>query len=420
MRVLWSANTMPPAVAEKIGIHSMHSISWVTAMASEISKIRDIRLAIAVPGNVKALKSCIFEEIDYYIMPIDSDEMIWNSIIQEFKPDVIHAYGTEMQHNLSLIEHYVDKLPIIISLQGILTEYQKYYYAGIPLKDILKNITISDILLKRSIFDGKKRFIKQSAIERRMLKKVLYVEGRSSWDNAISWGINPNLQYFHCPRMIRSSFYEHKWNSNSIDKHSIFVTQGDYPIKGIHFVLEALSIVKEFYPDVKLYIAGKNIVERKTVKQKLTTPGYIKYIGKIIKDLNIAENIVFTGYLDEKQMSNLMCETSLYINSSSIENAPNSLAEAMILGMPCIASFAGGNSEMLNDGECGYIYRYNEPEVLAKLIISVFEDKETAQNKAQLARTIAMKRHNPELLVDKIVGIYKEVISDFQNRNDKV
>ena len=61
---------------------------------------------------------------------------------------------------------------------------------------------------------------------------------------------------------------------------------------------------------------------------------------------------------------------STVFGPSSIENSPNSLGEAQLLGVPCIASDVGGVTDMIPNKECGIIYRFEEVELLAKHIPS--------------------------------------------------
>jgi glycosyltransferase involved in cell wall biosynthesis len=327
---------------------------------------------------------------------------------------VIDAYGTEKRHNLMLIEKYRDTVPIVISLQGIITAYEKYYYAGIPMKDILLNYTIGNFLLKNGIIRGRRNFRKQVPYEQRMLRGVRYVEGRSDWDRAVSMDINPELKYYHCPRMVRSPFYDYTWTPEGCEKHSILVHQADYPIKGLHMVLEAMEKVRRQYPDVKLYVAGRDYSYRPTLRKKVGKSGYVQYLEKKIRKYGLRENIVFTGTLDANAMAEKLSAVNVCISPSSIENAPNALAEAMLVGTPAIASYVGGNADMLEQGRCGWLYRFDEPEVLAQRICHVFAHMDEAEEKSLAARTVARQRHDPEELVRKIQRIYSDIVEDFQ------
>ena len=343
----------------------------------------------------------------------------WQEVISDFAPDIIHAYGTERQHNVSLIECVNKRIPILVSLQGIIAEYEKHYYGGISRHTILRYYTMGDVLLRQGIFEGKKQFARQKKLESYILKNVSYVEGRSDWDRVMSEQINPHRKYYSCPRMIRAPFFRFSWDKTCAEPHTIFVHQGGYPIKGLHFMMEALGILKKKYPDVKLYISGTDFLKKLTFKHKLTEPGYMKYIKHLIKTMDLSDNIVFTGYLNASDMAQKLSRVSACVVPSVIENAPNSLAEGMIVGTPCIASYAGGSPEMLDGGLGGYLYRYNESAMLADRISYVFENPVDVQKKSCYAKKLAWERHDPDTLEKTIMNIYHDVITDFIGKRNE-
>lgn len=419
MRILWTVNTVPQRIARELNTRSFHAISWVEAMSSKLALRDDLKLAIAFVADVSDLYSKEVDGILYYVLPKNMPfELKWKQILEEFCPDIIHAYGTEREHNLSLIKVCKD-IPIIISLQGLITEYTKRYYGGLSLGKIIRYYTLRDVVFRDGLISAKKKFAAQCKIERLILNSVSYVEGRSDWDRAMSYKINQKLKYYYCPRMIRNPFFQYRWNYEECNKHSLFVHQGTYPIKGFHVILEAVSILKKKYPDIRIYVSGNNTFELGTLRKKLGITGYVKMIRKIIRRNDLSENIVFTGYLEADKLAQKMLEASICVIPSAIENAPNALAEAMILGMPVIASYVGGNAHMLNDGECGLLYRYDEPEVLALRIETLFEQKSIAMRLSENAYRVARERHDPEKLEKQLLKIYDDVISDFK-RSDRV
>lgn len=412
MKILWTVNTVPPGVALSLGVRSTHAISWVESMGEKIKHLH--RLAIAAPGTDRELHKVEHQGITYYILPADCEKTdYWGRVLDDFQPDIIHTYGTEKRHNVLLIEKYGAQIPIVISLQGIITAYQKYYHAGMTMKEILFNYTIGNFLLGNGIIRGRRNFARQAVYEQRMLRGVRYVEGRSDWDRAVSLDINPELKYYHCPRMIRSPFFEYRWAGERCEPHSILVHQADYPIKGLHIMLDALAKLRRKYPDVKLYIAGRNNFQRKTWKKKLAKSGYVQFIEKKIRQYDLWAHIEFTGMLDANAMAEKLSRIHVCVIPSSIENAPNALAEAMVVGTPSVASYVGGNADMLNQGECGWLYRYDEPAMLADRISHIFDHPEAAQQKADRALQVARHRHDPDCLPQRLTDIYCRIIQDF-------
>jgi len=413
MRVLWSINNLVPDIAKKIGIQPGHAISWIDAMSKQLLLQTDVQLAMATVWNVEHLQRYEFDGIVYYIFPRkDIKHDYWGDIIYDFKPDVIHAYGTELPHNVKLLENH-NEVPILVSLQGILTEYARHYYGGIDFSTMLRYTHFKDFLLPTGFFSGKKDFLKRSKSEQRILSIAKYVEGRSTWDKVAALKINPHLKYFYLPRMIREPFYEkNQWDINNIERHTLLVHQGGYPIKGLHFMLQALAMLKPMYPDIKLYIAGNNIFQRKGWKSRLRQHSYLDYLKDLIKELGVEENIQYTGTLNADQMAEKLSMVHVSVLPSAIENSPNSIAEAQLVGTPCVASFVGGNMDMITHKETGLLYCFNEPNMLAEYVRELFESDTTAMSISERSREAAHKRHERTILVKNLLAIYEEILAN--------
>ena len=83
---------------------------------------------------------------------------------------------------------------VVISIQGLVSEYAYHYFAYLPSK-IVNRYTLRD-LIKGNIRKGRKIFEKRGILEKEALEKVNYVIGRTDWDRACSWDINPNIKYY--------------------------------------------------------------------------------------------------------------------------------------------------------------------------------------------------------------------------------
>ncbi len=417
IKVLWTVNTFNSKVSKMFEIKSSHSISWVEAMSERIKDDKRVQISIATVGNVNDIKYKQLDGIEYYLVPNVSGTYYWKKIFEIIKPDIIHEYGTEKSHNIYVSQAAKD-IPIVVSLQGLLSEYQHHYYAGIDFHTMLRYTPIRDIIRPSGFFSGKRDFIKRSKIEKEILLKTKYVEGRSTWDRVSALNINSNLKYYFCPRMLRRPFYEcTKWDINKIDNHTVFISQGNYPIKGVHFVFMAVQKLVDKYPDIRIVVTGNDMFEKMKGIQRHFRTGYQRYLFDLAKKTGVLDRIEYVGFKNADEMAELLKKTHVAVIPSSIENAPNSLAEAMLVGTPCIASFVGGNMDMLKHDEEGYLYCYNEPNMLAEYIDRIFLSVELANKFSNNARLTALKRHDPNELVDKLINIYNSIISNEQQEH---
>lgn len=238
------------------------------------------------------------------------------------------------------------------------------------------NLTFRDII-RGSILKGQKQFKQRAAYEIEMIKEAKHIIGRTSWDRARTWAINPCAEYHFCNETLRPEFYDgSKWNYNKCNKHTIFLSQAGYPIKGLHQVLKAMPIILRHYPDASIRVAGGDITKCSTLSEKLRLSGYGKYIKKLIKKVGMEGKVTFTGNLNAQQMKQEYLRANVFICPSTIENSPNSLGEAQILGTPCVASYVGGIPDMMEGNEKN-LYRFEEIEMLAEKVCKVFVEEGT-------------------------------------------
>ena len=100
----------------------------------------------------------------------------------------------------------------------------------------------------------------------------------------------------------------------------------------------------------------------------------------------------------------------MYVLPSTIENSPNSMGEAMLLGVPVVAASVGGVADLLRHGEEGLLYPPTSPYMLASLISRVFQMGEAAAIYGQKAREHALKTHDPQTNLETLLAIYNSLI----------
>ena len=78
------------------------------------------------------------------------------------------------------------------------------------------------------------------------------------------------IQYHKCNETLRECFYTGSWGYQQCEPYSIFVSQATYPIKGFHFLLEALPSILNVYPQTHVYVSGVDIT---STRRRLRTLG---------------------------------------------------------------------------------------------------------------------------------------------------
>ena len=299
----------------------------------------------------------------------------------------------------------------LISIQGLVSRIADYYLGGITLSERLKSLSLHSVVRHINMQATVRSFRRRGKWEIEALQAAKYVEGRTTWDRDNVLAINPRICYFACDRTLRDSFYTHdKWNENICERHSIFVSQGRTPLKGLHKVIEAMVLVRQNYPDVKLYVTNDLNFNKSCIQDYLWGNDYINYIKTLIKRYGLENNIISTGLLPESQMADRFQKSNVFVSASSIENSPNSVAEAQMLGVPCIGSYVGGTMDMIVHGQTGFLYRFEETNMLASLICDVFSGNINTQELSRQEIAIASERHAKEKNLKKMLDIYTAIL----------
>ena len=408
MKVLWILNKpLPEAMSFLTGNPevSRSTGSWVCALGEALQGEADLRLFTASPSHLVTELSFMEGRLaGHFIFPARQNP--WKEIFSRIQPDVIHIHGTEYPHALQFVQT-CGSHSVVVSLQGMTSVIREHYLGGIPESQIRKYISLRDRIRKDSLIDQWRSVSLRGEAEIELLKSVGHVIGRTSWDRAVSLSINPDLHYHFCNEVLRAPFYSGKWEYGHCTHHRLFLSQGHYPLKGAHILMEALPDVLKQYPDTTVHIAGGNVLRGNTWTDKLLRSGYGRYLDALMRKNQVAETVHFTGDLDAEAFKKELLEAEIFVSASTIENSPNSLCEAQILGVPCIASDVGGTSDLIPDPACGTLFPSGNPSALASAICEDFTRSASFDNGSM--RALALHRHDPEVIVRQMLEIYGEV-----------
>ena len=411
MKVLWICNIMLPAIAKHLGRSHSFTGGWLTGLSEDLSKVESIELIVLFPTKEKDVRGKVDGFSFYGFDKVDCNNLFYD-ILKEEKPDVIHVFGTEFKHSLDMVSSceklgLLDK--VVINIQGLTSVIAKHYTSGLPNK-IIYMYTFRDLIKNDNIYNQMKKLKKRGDFEIKALKKVKHVIGRTDWDRACTSQINEKLNYHFCNETLRSVFYKKLWNYDDCDKHSIFVSQASYPIKGFHFMLQAMPEILKKYPKTKLYVTGKSPFSR-TGLSKLKVSSYEKYIGQLINKYKLNNSVFFLGALNELEMCKQYLKSNVFISCSSIENSSNSIGEAMLLGVPTVSSDVGGVKNLMTHNVDGYMYQYDASYMLAYYICKVFSEPVYSTLLSKKAVCRAKKTHDRTINTSCLRNIYRNIMA---------
>lgn len=412
MRIMWLCNTPLSEVYKFLHINKKGTKEgWLVGISNELRKQENIDFYYVFPQErvhhtVKTLINNISFRGYYsytkhnalYITHKRNEDKL-KEIISQIDPDIIHIFGTEIHHTLECINAVSNERNVIVSIQGLVSECTKYYCDGIPLKNIL-NITKNGFEWD-SILKGKYQFFRRGINEIKSLHKVNFVIGRTEWDRDCVAKINPMCKYYYCSETLRDIFYQGQWDIHSVERYSVLVSQGNYPIKGLHTLLYALPDILKRYPKTTVYVAGDDTF--------LNRSAYGKYVKEIIKENGLGKTIRFLGFLDEEEMYNVMHKTHVMVLPSNCENSPNSVGEAMLVGLPVIVSDVGGVSSVAHNRQDALFFKSCDYTELAKRVCAIFCNDRLAQKLSDKGKNTAVRLYDRKNNVKRLLEIYQKI-----------
>lgn len=433
-RVLWIVNITLPDACKAVGLPVSYLGGWLTGYAEALlANYPTIELHIVEPysgGTAKTIQlpfqssTTTSQSVTHHLFPaswIESSHSFatkqgsrlsplsnqlptyFMELQEEVKPDVVHIHGSEMAHSLSWVEACTNA-HTIVSIQGLTSVYARYYMGGLTEEELKGCWSFNDWRFHRTLPQEQRQLAERGAIEQELLKRVDHVAGRTSWDKAQTWAINPDIQYHQLQEVLRAPFYqeENKWNLANCQRHRIFVSQSHYPIKGLHRLLQALPLIIRQYPDTQLYIVGEDRIDQHW-RHRST---YVNVLRKLIYQHGLRDRVHYLGSLSAEQMIEQFQQAHLYVCPSAIENSCNSLCEAQLLGTPVVASYVGGLMDLVEHGRTGLLYRFEEVEMLAHEVCQIFADDQFAQTLSQESRQAALSRHDRKNIAHTLYNIY--------------
>ena len=422
MKIVWSLNVIIPEAAKLMGLQSEPAVTWLDHLSHIIRTYVD--LTIIFPTSFVTEKTRYEgESIRFEALPRQSKNgyeyendltRCYEEVINEIKPDVIHQWGTEFPNAWNMVQA-VSRIGIsdrvIVSIQGLIGVWgrEELFYAGLPV-NVIKQHSLKDYIRKNSLKEYREKYLIRGTYETKVLQNVKHVIGRTGFDQKETTAINSALIYHHNNETLRETFYEGEWSDRKCIPHRVFISQAGMPYKGFHLALEALGELKKDYPDLQIAVTGRNLGASISLKEKLSLSAYEQYIRKLIKKYNLSQSIEFLGKLNAEEMKEQYLQANVFLLPSSIENSPNSLGEAMLLGVPSVAADVGGVRDLMKDESEGLLYNWFDVKQLAEKLRRLYmENASVIQKRTENAKKHALKTHNPEMNLNDLLEIYREL-----------
>lgn len=391
---------------------------WIDSLLDEFVNQKSIMVALAVPVDEKLLKKDQNKGLKLYGLPNPIEKNIFRKIyrnfnhiperddinyyavqvINDFNPDIIQIFGSENPFGLLIPE--LTK-PVIIYIQGFLSVCKGKWYSGISKWEQFRYARLWDLLRMTGCYNEYYTFSKRAEREVQIVRNCCYFIGRTEFDKRIVSFLSPHSEYYHCNELIRSNFFKNKWDLQLGKTIKCISILKGTTYKGIELVLQTFMILRKqssLLFEVKICGVSKEEEIVRIISRKFNI------------DFD-SLNIRFLGKLDCDDLIEQLCKSNIYINPSHIENSPNSVCEAMLLGMPVISTNVGGITSLITDSVDGILVQEGEPYSMAAAIMELVNNYDLAKSLGCKARERSIQRHDPKRVLEELLKIYSEILS---------
>ncbi|MGE5308820.1 MAG: glycosyltransferase [Deltaproteobacteria bacterium] len=175
-------------------------------------------------------------------------------------------------------------------------------------------------------------------------------------------------------------------------------------VKGYLYFVEAASIVLREYPEAYFLIAGS-----------FDDKPYLAELQQCCRSLGIEKNMIFSGF--KGNILQIVQVMDICVSASLSEGMSNAVLEYMSCGKPVVATRAGGNVEVVDDGITGLLVAPGDPRPLARAILALLKDGELRERMGAAGFQAARFKFSLGEMLDRMDRLYSELLFRKEGRS---
>lgn len=233
----------------------------------------------------------------------------------------------------------------------------------------------------------------------RRLRHVVTVSQQSQQDIAHAFGIAPsaiNLVY----NGIDTDEFKPVDGVQKTPYRIMATASADAPMKGVKYLLEAVALLKQYYPELTLLVVGK--LQSGSATQQL------------IHELGIADCIEFVHGIDTEQLVSLYSQAQVVVVPSVYEGFGLPAGEAMACAVPVVSTNGGALPEVV--GDAGILVDVKDGHAIARAVSTLFDNKQERERLAVAGRRRIEQRFCWRRAARQMTDYYQQVIAAPINR----
>ncbi|MCL2623253.1 MAG: glycosyltransferase family 4 protein [Planctomycetaceae bacterium] len=165
-------------------------------------------------------------------------------------------------------------------------------------------------------------------------------------------------------------------------------------IKGYETLVRAARFVVDRHPNVRFLSIGE-----------FDDQDYLGELQALCRELDLTEQFTWFGKIDNPYR--VLPVFDLAVLSSYSESFSNSVLEYAAIGLPIVASHVGGMSEMITDGETGFLVPPKQPDILAEKINTLIDQPSLRRTFSESVAETVHRLFDESVIMQKYVDFYE-------------
>lgn len=205
------------------------------------------------------------------------------------------------------------------------------------------------------------------------------------------------------PNGVDVEKFQPKQASGNEDKSTIFflsVLDEFHKYKGLDYLLEALKIVKNNVPDVKLIVGGKGVL--------------LDHYQEMAASLGLKDNVEFAGFIPDEEIADYYSQASVFVlpSISSLQEGFGIVAlEALACQTPVVTTDIVGVAQDLKQIKGGIVIPPRDTHKLADAITQILSDAQMQKEMGQRGRKLVQEKYTWKVVASSMEKVYKEILA---------
>jgi glycosyltransferase involved in cell wall biosynthesis len=198
---------------------------------------------------------------------------------------------------------------------------------------------------------------------------------------------------------VMSSIPEMK--RSSTDWPVLFYGGGINEHRGLQYVIRALPLLKNRFPDIMLKIVGDG--------------SYSENLKSLATQCNVEKQVDFTGYKPFREMLGILSQTDValipHVKSGHTDNTiPHKIFQYMNYGIPMMVSNCKPLERIINETGAGMVYEHDSPESFAQKLQMMMDEYQYWKTKSNNSREFVLSKYNWEVDSGHLTHLYNDLL----------